>query len=189
LRPACCGWGIFLSRATLGPVYSTVYTEAALCPDGFWAKATAPDPDIAHDQSAGEKHVAARELIYKFWETRNGCLSIQVLQEFHVAVTRKMARPLPIEEASEIIRDLSFWHIHTPTAEDVLGAIDIQRHYQISFWDAMMIQSAKCLGCTLIWSEDLTDGQMYSRLLDPLEPDRWRGTRLRHDQCLVYAVI
>ena len=86
-------------------------------------------------------------------------MSVQVLQEFYVTVTRKVSRPLPIEEAAEIVRDLSFWKVHSPTAEDVLGAIDIQRHYQVSFWEAIVIHSAKCLGCKVIWSEDLSDGQ------------------------------
>lgn len=115
----------------------------------------------AHDRSAGEKHQVARDLIREMWETGNGCLSVQVLQEFYVTVTRKVASPLPIEEAAEIIRDLSFWHVHTPTAEDVLGAIDIQRNFQVSFWDAMVIYSAKCLSCTVVWSADLSDGQAY----------------------------
>jgi hypothetical protein len=46
VQPARCGWGMFLSLATLGPLYSIVYTDVALHPDGFWAKVTAPDPDI-----------------------------------------------------------------------------------------------------------------------------------------------
>ena len=120
----------------------------------------------AHDQSAGEKHTAAQDLIRGLWETGNGCLSVQVLQEFYVTVTRKVARPLPIEDAAEILRDLSFWQVHTPNAEDVLGAIDIQRYYQVSFWDSMVIHSAKCLGCKVIWSEDLSDGQAYETMLD-----------------------
>ncbi len=46
VKPARCGWGMFLSLATLGPVYSVVYTDVAIYPDGFLAKVTAPDPDI-----------------------------------------------------------------------------------------------------------------------------------------------
>ena len=118
----------------------------------------------AHDRSAGEKHETAQDLIRGLWETGNGCLSVQVLQEFFVTVTRKVARPLSLEEAAEIIRDLGFWHVHSPTAEDVLGAIDIQRNYQVSFWDAMVIHSAKCLSCQVIWSEDLSDGQAYENV-------------------------
>lgn len=119
----------------------------------------------AHDRSAGEKHAKARNLVRQLWETGNGCLSVQVLQEFYVTVTRKVAQPMSIEDAAQILRDLSFWQIHTPNAEDVLGAIDIQRHYQISFWDAMVIHSARCSGCQVIWSEDLSDGQEYENLL------------------------
>ena len=118
----------------------------------------------AHDQSSGEKRQVACDLIRGMWKTGNGCLSVQVLQEFYVTVTRKVLRPLPIGEAAEIIRDLSFWKVHSLTAEDVLGAIDIQRHYQISFWDAMVIHSAKCLSCKVIWSEDLSDGQEFENI-------------------------
>ena len=119
----------------------------------------------AQDPSAGEKHTTARDLIRGLWETGNGCLSVQVLQEFYVTVTRKVARPLSTEDAAEIVRDPSFWQVHIPHAEDVLGATDIQRHYQVSFWDAMIIHSAKCLGCKVVCSEDLSDGQEYENML------------------------
>ena len=46
VKPARCGWGMFLSLATLGPIYSLVYTDVSLHPNGFLAKVTAPDPDI-----------------------------------------------------------------------------------------------------------------------------------------------
>ena len=75
----------------------------------------------AHDQSSGEKTSGCARLNRGIWKTGNGCLSVQVLQEFYVTVTRKVSRPLPIEEAAEIVRDLSFWQVHSPTAEDVLG--------------------------------------------------------------------
>lgn len=46
----------------------------------------------AHDADSGEKHVAARALVSRLWETRAGILSTQVLQEFIVAVTRVLAQ-------------------------------------------------------------------------------------------------
>lgn len=46
VQPARCGWGMFLSLATLAPIFSVVYTDVALHPLGFLAKVTAPDPDI-----------------------------------------------------------------------------------------------------------------------------------------------
>ena len=47
LEPARCGWGMLLSLAVLGPIYSVVYTSVAVNPTGALARGTAPDPDIA----------------------------------------------------------------------------------------------------------------------------------------------
>jgi predicted nucleic acid-binding protein len=115
----------------------------------------------AHDVSAGAKHARAQNLLEELWVSHNGCLSIQVLQEFYVTVTRKVARPLPIAEAAQIITDLSVWKIHAPQAEDVLGAIEIQQRYGIAFWDAMVVRSASRLGCQTLWSEDLNSSRAY----------------------------
>jgi len=46
VKPSRCGWGMMLSLAVLGPIYSIVYTDVAIHPDGFLDKITAPDPDI-----------------------------------------------------------------------------------------------------------------------------------------------
>ena len=45
----------------------------------------------AHDLSAGQKHTRARELILQLWSSGEGCLSIQVLQEFQILA--QVARP------------------------------------------------------------------------------------------------
>lgn len=115
----------------------------------------------AHDCSAGPKHDRARELLQTLWRERSGCLSIQVLQEFYVNVTRKVAHPLSSESAAQIIADLAVWQIHRPDTNDVLGAIRLQGRLQLSFWDAMIMTSARRLGCEIVWSEDLSHGQVY----------------------------
>jgi predicted nucleic acid-binding protein len=115
----------------------------------------------AHDRSAEAKHTRARDLIHDLWQSGEGCLSVQVLQEFYVNVTQKVARPLAHDVAARIIADLSVWHVHRPGVEDVLDAIRLQERYQISFWDAMIVVSAIQLGCQRIWSEDLNPGQVY----------------------------
>jgi predicted nucleic acid-binding protein len=123
----------------------------------------------AHDRSAGDKHIRARELVRELWESGEGCLSIQVLQEFYVNVTRKVARPLAPEAAAQIIADLSVWRVHRPGIEDILDAIGLQGRYQLSFWDAMIVASALQMGSRTIWSEDLNPGQVYdgARILSP----------------------
>lgn len=116
----------------------------------------------AHDISAGVKHQKAREILVDLWETDRGCLSIQVLQEFYVTVTRKVAKPLSNAQASQIIRSLRVWRVHSPSVEDIERAIEIQSRYLISYWDAMILQSATQLQCNLLWSEDLNPQQQYA---------------------------
>lgn len=125
----------------------------------------------AHDVSAGNKHATAKKLFQELWENKTGCLSIQVLQEFYVSVTQKVPNPMDYQKAKEVIRDLTYWEIHESKAQDVLTAIDIQKRYQISFWDAMILQSALQLECDLLWSEDLNPGQMYDsvELINPFQ--------------------
>lgn len=115
----------------------------------------------AHDVTAGDRHVRARALLEELWATRQGCLSVQVLQEFFVTTTRKISKPLEAQAAAQIIDDLAHWHVHAPAASDVRGAIEIHQRTGASFWDAMILRSAKELGCQLLHSEDLNAGQDY----------------------------
>ena len=115
----------------------------------------------AHDHSAGDKHTRARDLIRALWQSGEGCLSVQVLQEFYANTTQKVAKPLKADVAAQIIADLSVWHVHRPGVEDVLDVIRLQDRYQTSFWDAMIVASAIHLGCHTMWSEDLSTGQVY----------------------------
>jgi len=119
----------------------------------------------AYDQSAGVKRDRALSLLNQLWSDSRGCVSVQVLQEFYVAITHKVKTPLAPEAASAIVRDLSYWRLHAPVAEDVLGAIDLQRRHKISFWDAMILWSAAQLGCTTVLSEDLSGNRDYDGVL------------------------
>lgn len=126
----------------------------------------------AHDRTAGEKHRRAKALLEQMWEAGDGCLSIQVLQEFYVTVTRKIRRPLDQALARQLVADLGHWRIHVPVVEDVLDAIALQETAGLSFWDAMIVQSAVRLGCRQLLSEDLNAGQMYGgvQVLNPFAP-------------------
>jgi predicted nucleic acid-binding protein len=115
----------------------------------------------AYDNTAGQKHTLAAQLMEGCWENQNGCLSLQVLQEFFVTVTRKIMPPLDLQTARQIVADLTQWRLHAPNAADLLQAIDLQELHQIAFWDALVIQSAVSLGCKQLFSEDLNHGQAY----------------------------
>jgi predicted nucleic acid-binding protein len=118
----------------------------------------------AFDRSAGRKREQARQLVTGCWEKENGCLSLQVLQEFYVTVTRKIANPLQPATARQIVAELAQWRLHAPEAEDLLQAIDLRQRWQISFWDAQIVQSAAGLGCRVLYTEDLNHGQLYGQV-------------------------
>jgi predicted nucleic acid-binding protein len=116
----------------------------------------------AYDLTQGEKNEKAKELMLSLWESGLGCVSVQVLQEFFVSVTRKATKPLSPGQAKQIVQDFSDWKVHRPGIRDMVAAIDIHQRYQISFWDAMILQSARQSGCGILWSEDLSEGEDYA---------------------------
>ncbi len=115
----------------------------------------------AFDKSAGTKREKAQELLSLLWQSGEGCLSLQVLQEFYVTATRKLEQPLTSGEAGLIVSALSEWTVYEPRRADILTAIDIHRRHRISYWDGLIIQSAQALGCQRLWSEDLTSGRKF----------------------------
>ena len=67
-----------------------------------------------YDLSAGTKRQRAKELLERLWQSRLGCLSIQVLQEFYVNATRKLANPIGYKVACQVVHDFSLWRVHSP---------------------------------------------------------------------------
>ena len=110
----------------------------------------------AFDSSARQKQQAAQALIERLWDSNTGGVSVQVLQEFFVTV----AKPLPVDEATSRIREFAAWRVFAPTADDVLAAISLHTQAKIGFWDAMIVLAASESACDVLWTEDLTDGQM-----------------------------
>ncbi|MFT4137198.1 PIN domain-containing protein [Microbacterium sp.] len=113
----------------------------------------------AYDEGAGERHVQAIELVDQLGRGRSGAISVQVLQEFVVNVTRKSAVPLSMADARARVRMLSRWPTHSPLASDVVAATEIAESSRLSFWDAMIVRSAVRMECDVLWSEDLNPGQ------------------------------
>lgn len=124
----------------------------------------------AHDRSTGDKHLRARTLIDQLWDSGLGVLSTQVLQEFCYNIRRKAANPLPVEEVRLLLRDYATWEVVTNTASSILGALDLEMRYKTSFWDALILNAAEVAGASILYSEDLAQGQRYRsvRVVNPL---------------------
>jgi predicted nucleic acid-binding protein len=119
----------------------------------------------AHDTTAGAKRDAARDVVQALWENERGCVSVQVLQELFVTLTRKIPRPLDAAAALTTVEDLARWTVHVPDADDVIAAARLHKRARLSFWDAMIVQSAMELGCDVLYSEDLNAGQRHDGVL------------------------
>lgn len=112
----------------------------------------------AHDRSAGDKHYAAKDLIASHWLSGGASLSVQVLQELYVNLTKKLTGIAPAD-AVEITKSYTQWRVHRPSARDVIAGAELHIRHQLSFWDAMIVTSAKSLGCEKLLTEDLSHGQ------------------------------
>jgi len=115
----------------------------------------------AHDVDAGAKHDVAKSVLRELWTQRTGVLSVQVLQEFYVNVTRKIASPLPKDVARAVVNSYSIWCIDATPAE-IAAAFRVEDESRIGFWDALIVASALKCGATRILSEDLNAQQKIS---------------------------
>ena len=116
------------------------------------------------------KSTRAKALVEELWESRSGVVSTQVLQELAVNLRRKAKRPLDAKAAREVVSDYLAWQVVVNGGDSILEALDLEARYQISFWDALMIQAAQAAGAEILYSEDLSDGQRYGtvRVKNPL---------------------
>jgi predicted nucleic acid-binding protein len=114
----------------------------------------------AHDLDAGLKHDRAALIVADLWEKENGIISVQVLQEFYVNVTRKIARPLAPAAARGVIRNYLAWPVEPNEPSAILLASEIAERNLLSFWDALIVASAARAGADKILSEDLNHGQV-----------------------------
>ena len=115
----------------------------------------------AHDVDAGRKHDIANMLLRELWGERKGVLSLQVLQEFYVNVTRRITNPLSKESARLVVSSYGIWCMETALT-DITSAFRIEDESHIDFRDALIISSAVKSGASQILSEDLISGQRIS---------------------------
>lgn len=111
----------------------------------------------ADDKRSPAKQRRAIELLTRFRADKNGVVSLQVLQEYFVTVTKKLGVDAAVARRKvELLAELD---VVIPSVADVLGAIDLYRLHRLSFWDCLVLQSAKQSGCTVLLSEDMQHSQ------------------------------
>lgn len=125
----------------------------------------------AHDRDAGMKRDRAVATLRDLWDSGAGRLSVQVLQEFYVNATQKLASPVARGAAREVIKTYGAWIQGVTTAETVARAAELSEVARICFWDALIVASAEEVDAEQILSEDLTDGQLIVgiRIVNPFK--------------------
>ncbi|HEY6344967.1 MAG TPA: PIN domain-containing protein [Bryobacteraceae bacterium] len=116
----------------------------------------------AHAKNAGDKQPAAAELIRRLIAGGEAALSIPVLAEFYWAATGKLH--ISSSHAEQVLADFGSVTIHRSGNGDLLRAVELQRHHPLAWWDALVVNSAIQLGCAVLWTEDLSDGQQLKTL-------------------------
>jgi predicted nucleic acid-binding protein len=106
----------------------------------------------ADDKAAPAKQRRALELVADHRRAGTGVVSLQVLQEYFVTVTRKLQVDARI--ARRKVELLAEFDVAAPELADILAAIDLHRLHGLSFWDALIVRSAKQAGCSALLTED-----------------------------------
>jgi predicted nucleic acid-binding protein len=111
---------------------------------------------ISPSAEEAEKRAQADALL----QQEGGALSVQVLQEFYVQATRPTrAGKLPHDLAVGLIRTWHRFHVQDVTVAIVEAALEIKAAYGFSYWDSAIIAAARALGCTRLYSEDMSHGR------------------------------
>ena len=122
---------------------------------------------ISRDPAEQDKAKRANDLLGE----RDLALSVQVLQEFYVQATHgRRSDRLTYEQAAGLVDSFRRFPVQDTTVGLALAAMDASRRFQVSYWDAAILEAARLLGCEVVLSEDLADGRDYGgvRVINPL---------------------
>lgn len=118
----------------------------------------------ARDTRDEDKHQRAGEWMALLWRTRRGRLSVQVLNEYFVTVTRKLPEPLDRGQAQQEIRELAAWDPVPLDMDLIESAWSAASSWQLSHWDALIVAAAQRSGSGYLLTEDLQASQTFDGL-------------------------
>jgi predicted nucleic acid-binding protein len=123
----------------------------------------------ARDASDPEKQATASAWMEHLWTSAGGRLSVQVLQEFYVTVTRKLDPGLSVDEAREDVRDLAAWRPLRIEEAILDSAWRFEDRFELSFWDSLIVAAAHAAACETLLTEDLQHDLVIDglRVADP----------------------
>jgi predicted nucleic acid-binding protein len=120
----------------------------------------------ARDPRDAMKRSTASEWLRLLWSQERGRTSIQVLNEYYVVATRKIAPAVKREDVWDDVQHyLSAWNPQALDNEVLDCAHEVEVRYQLSWWDCLVVAAAQVQNCVLLLSEDLQDGADYGGVI------------------------
>ncbi|MBI4208681.1 MAG: PIN domain-containing protein [Deltaproteobacteria bacterium] len=113
----------------------------------------------ARDASEPQKQELAEQWLTFLWESRNGRLSIQVLNEYYATVTQKLDPGLRPALARKDVRDLMAWQPISLDTQTLENAWTVQDRFKLSWWDSLIVSAAQISGCKYLLTEDIQNQQ------------------------------
>lgn len=121
------------------------------------------------DADAPDKQAQARELLHE--EQGRIVVSVQVLGEFYVTVTRKLAVPLSPDAAAQAVDALCRLQVQALHPALVQSAVRRSQSSRLSYRDSLIVETALSAGADILFTEDLQDGQAIGglRVVNPFQ--------------------
>lgn len=117
---------------------------------------------VLYSVSTDPAEAPKRAIADSIFDRRDLVVSAQVLGEFYVQATRpRHSGSLTHQQAADVVMSLGRYPVQPLTEALVTAALALKERYQISYWDAAIVEAARAAGCAEVLSEDLSDGQDY----------------------------
>ena len=109
--------------------------------------------------STADEERAKQERAREILAEKDLALSVQVLREFYVQSTHR-ARPerLSHDQAVSLIESWMRFPVQEMTVNVMRNALATAARWDISYWDAAVVEAARETSCATLLSEDLQDG-------------------------------
>ncbi len=117
------------------------------------------------DEESTEKRSLAHECFRAAVQDGSFVISTQILQEFYVAVTRKLQQPVSPDAARAALEEFSKLPVIPVDTAMIVAAARTSHSHTVSFWDALVVEAAQAAGASVLVSEDFQDGRRFGELL------------------------
>ncbi len=117
----------------------------------------------ADDACDPRKQQLALDLLVDLRASQEAVFSTQVLQDYFVTATRKLG--LEAHAARQRVTQFGLFELIQPTLAMMPAGMDLQQNQSLSFWEALIVQTACAARCGVLYSEDMQAGARIGNVL------------------------